>query len=346
MLSVATGLPFMTIRDQPKTGRVGNADTIGRLVRGEKTVIIDDVVTDGESKIAPARACIAAGVDLGPLVVLVDRQQGWQKKFAAEELDLEVWAGMTLHDVRRRLIENGIMERCPKTVEDRNPIIVSFDGMEWSEILPIVDQLRTTGCKIKVNDLMVWEGYKNLIPDLQVYGDVMVDLKGHDIPNTLKNISTRFATNPPWAVTVHASGGTEMIRAVVDAFKGTPTKVMVVTVLTSMDEATCEEIYHRLPWSQVQCFAKMAVSAGAGYLVCATEHLAKLKPEFPHLGLVSPGIRSLGVDPGDQKQIGTPTKALQDGALFLVMGRQIFGAPAGPVAEVNRLLKEEVKITL
>ena len=342
-LAVNMGLPFTTIREQAKEGRVSKANTIGRLVRGEPFVIIDDVVTDGASKIIPARMCLAAEVDLGPLIVLVDRQQGWRKKFTDEKLDLEVWSGMTLHDVRRYLIDHGIMQRCKPEVEAKNPIIVALDGKSWLDILPIIDQLRTTGCILKVNDLLFWEGYRNLVPDLQVYGRVMADLKGHDIPNTLENISKRFAANPPWAVTVHASGGEAMIKAVVKAFEGTPTKVLAVTVLTSMDKQTCEEIYVRRPWGQVKRLATIADRAGAHGLVCSTEEVAMLKAKYPKFELVVPGVRSPGADQGDQKRVGTPQGALEAGASYLMMGRQILGA-ADPVAEVRRLLKEEVKI--
>jgi orotate phosphoribosyltransferase len=75
-LSLETNLPFVTLREKPKEGRVAKASVIGDLVRGEKFAFFDDVITNGKSKIAPARECLAAGVDLGPLVVLVDREQG------------------------------------------------------------------------------------------------------------------------------------------------------------------------------------------------------------------------------------------------------------------------------
>lgn len=344
LLSTRMKIPFTTIREQPKEGRVSKANVVGRLVRGERFVVIDDVVTDGESKIVPAQTCIAAEVYFGPLVVLVDRQQGWTQKFAAAKLDLEVWSGMTLHDVRRYLITRGIMERCRKEVEAKNPIIVAYDGKPWSEVLPIIDQLRTTGSIIKVNDLLFWEGYRSLVPDLQVYGRVMVDLKGHDIPNTLDNIAKRFVANPPWAVTVHASGGEAMVKAVVKAFEGTPTKVLAITVLTSMDPANCEEVYSRLPLEQVRKLAAIANRAGAHGLVCSPEEVAALKAEYPKMELVTPGVRSPGADAGDQKRIGTPQGSLEAGASFLVMGRQILGAE-DPVAEVQRLLKDEVKVS-
>jgi orotidine-5'-phosphate decarboxylase len=235
--------------------------------------------------------------------------------FLSEGLALDVWSGMTLHHVRKYLVGRGIMERCKPEIEAKNPLIVALDGKEWREILPLLDLLRTTGCIFKVNDLLFWEGYKSLVPDLQVYGRVMVDLKGHDIPNTLGNISQRFAKNPPWAVTVHGSGQEEMIKKVVEAFKGTPTKVLVVTVLTSLDKKSCEEVYVRQPLDQVKKLAEIASRAGAHGLVSSPEEVGELKSLYPHMDLVPAGVRSPGADQGDQKRIGTPCGVLEAGGL-------------------------------
>jgi orotidine-5'-phosphate decarboxylase len=205
------------------------------------------------------------GFNVRTLVVLVDRQQGWARKFQEAGIPLPVWPGMTLHDVRRILVRDlGLMERCDSRREDGNPIIIALDGKPWEEILPLVDQLSTTGCIFKVNDLMFDRGIDWILPNLSVYGRVMADLKGHDIGATLKNIAKHFLKCPPWAVTVHASGGGEMIRAVVDTLRGTPTKVLAVTVLTSIDPATCEEIYSRLPPEEVKILAAIAAREGAG----------------------------------------------------------------------------------
>lgn len=342
-ITTSMKLPYITIREEAKAGRVSNAKIIGNAKRGEVITVIDDVITDGASKIPCYSECLKRGLVLSSLVVLVDRQQGWKEKFQELGLNWDVWAGMSLHDVRRYLIENGIMERCNEDIEEKNPIIVALDGKSWEEILPIVDQLRTTGCILKVNDLLLNKGIENLIPDLQVYGRVMADIKGHDIGNTLSNISKHFLKNPPWAVTVHGSGGEDMIRAVVETLKGTGTKVLVVTVLTSMDEKNCNEIYYRMPAEQVQILANIAERAGAHGLVCSPQEVGDLRKIYPDMTLVTPGIRSAGKDAGDQKRIGTPEEAMKNGANNLVMGRQ-FLESSDPVAEVKRVLKEELGI--
>lgn len=345
-MSQMTGVPYITIRGEPKEGRVAKATIIGSPRVGDRVAMIDDVITDGASKISPYRECKKLGLAVRSLVVLVDRQQGWHTTFAREGIGLHVWPGMTLHDVRRHLIQTfGVMERCSKAAEKNNPLIVALDSKDWDEILPIVDQLRTTGCVFKVNDLFIEKGAGWLVPNLSVYGRVMVDIKGHDIPNTLKNIARRLIKHPPWAVTVHASGGEEMLSAVLKAFEGTPTKVLAVTVLTSMDAHSCREIYNLNVCDAVHELASLAWRSGVRGFVCSPEEVTMLKKQFSEGTFVVPGIRSQGIEAGDQKRTGTPKGARDAGADHLVIGRQILEAP-NPVLEVHRILEEELEIVL
>ena len=132
-----------------------------------------------------------------------------------------------------------------------------------------------------------------------------------------------------------------MIKTIVDTLRPVGTKVLVVTVLTSIDKETCEEIYTRMPADQVVKLAEIAHRAGAEGLVCSAEEVGDLRNKYPRMLLVTPGIRSVGEDAGDQERIGTPGQAIEDGSNYLVMGRQILGAD-NPVAEVRRLLSEEL----
>jgi len=343
-LSIATDLPYMTIREDTKTGRVGDAKVIGKPSPKELVCILDDVITDGRSKIIPHQVCVGMGLTNRALVVLVDRQQGWQQLLAKEGIDLPVWAGMTLDDVRRHLIQTlGVMQRCDPAVENSNPIIVALDGMSWEEVLTVIDPLRTTGCILKVNDLLVAKGTEWLIPRLSTYGRVMADLKGHDIPNTVSNIAKHCRQCPPWAVTVHASGGEEMLKGVKHTLEGLPTMVLGVTVLTSLDEEACIAIYNRGTQDEVRRLAAIANDAGVDGLVCSPQEVGFLRKLYPKLMLVTPGIRSVGVSADDQERIGTPAEAIRNGANNVVMGRQILRA-ANPVAEVQRLLREEIPV--
>ncbi len=343
LISHLTGLPYVTIREQTKAGRV-ESEIIGNLVRGKRTIIIDDVVTDGASKLEPIKKCLAAVVDLGPLVVLVDRQQGWKKTFEKNGIDIEVWSAFTLHDVRKYMIEHRIIERCDQEVEKKNPIILALDGKSWEEYLPLIDVLRRSGCILKANDLMFWEGVESLIPNLQVYGRVMADLKLHDIGNTVENVLKRLHACPPWALTVHASGGEEMMKKAVGALAGTPTKILAVTVLTSINPETCKEIYQCLPIEEVRVLAAIAKRAGVHGFVCSPQEVAELKKLYPEMLFVIPGVRSLGAAQGDQQRVDTPEATIANGANHIVMGRQITDK-SDPVAEVNLILKE-LKIEL
>jgi orotidine-5'-phosphate decarboxylase len=342
-ISELTNVPYITIRKEDKGGRVTDAKTIGETFPGERVCIYDDVITNGASKMGPYQICLAKDLKILPAIVLVDRQQGWKKQFSELGINMDIWPGMTLHDVRRHLIENGYMKRCDLDVENVNPLIMALDGKSWEEILPIIDVLRTSGCILKVNDLLFNKGIENIIPNLQVYGRVMADLKSHDISNTVQNITRHLLPNPPWAVTVHASGSKEMVQAAVKTLEDTSTKVLAVTVLTSIDEKTCEEIYVRRPIEQVLTLARIAYRANADGLVCSPEEVATLRPLYPKMILATPGLRSPGVDAGDQKRIATYTAAKENGADYYVGGRQFLGA-SDPVAEVNRVLKDELRV--
>jgi len=345
LICQALNLPYLTIRSEEKAGRVSDAKMIGHPKKGEAVGVLDDVITDGASKVGPYRLCQSLGLNTRALVVLVDRQQGWREKFVSEGVSVPVWAGMTLHDVRRHLIQTlGVMKRCSPDVEAKNPIIVAYDGKSWDEILPILDQLRTTGCIAKVNDLLFDEGFAHLLPNLSVYARVMVDVKEHDISNTVTNITRRIRPHQPWAITVHASGGKEMVEAAVKALEGTPTKVLAVTVLTSIDPVTCDEIYQRIPLEQVLKLAEIAHNGGAHGFVCSPQEAQVLRQKYPEATIVTPGVRSPGAEAGDQQRIDTPAAAIDNGASNVVMGRQLLGA-ADPVQEVKRVMSEELRIT-
>ncbi|MFH1173350.1 MAG: orotidine-5'-phosphate decarboxylase [bacterium] len=342
--STISQLPYLTIRSEEKADRITKGKIIGNIKMGGKYSIIDDVITDGMSKIDAYNVMKANDVNILPLIVLVDRQQGWRKKFSELGIDLKVWSGMTLHHVRKYLIEKGLMIRCDKSVEEKNPIIIALDGKSWYDILPIIDELRTTGCILKVNDLAFNKGIETIVPNLSVYGRVMLDLKGHDIENTWKNIANLLRDNPPWAVTVHASGSKNMVKAVVDKLADTNVKVLAVTVLTSIDGETCQEIYNRQPLEQVLLLAKIARDAGAHGIVCSPEEVAEVRKICPNMTLITPGIRyGEKIENDDQKRIATPKVARENGANYLVIGRQILTA-TDPVEEVTRLLKEELKV--
>jgi orotidine-5'-phosphate decarboxylase len=156
--------------------------------------------------------------------------------------------------------------------------------------------------------------------------DLFLDLKLHDIPNTVAGAAKSIARLKPAYLTVHASGGRDMVRAAVEA--APDVKIAAVTLLTSLDEhalrvlgidATTNDAVVRL--------ASVAVGAGARAIVCSPQEVAAVRAEVgPDITLVTPGVRLAGGDAQDQARFATPAQALADGADLLVIGRPITGA--------------------
>jgi orotidine-5'-phosphate decarboxylase len=157
--------------------------------------------------------------------------------------------------------------------------------------------------------------------------DVFLDLKLHDIPNTVAGAARSVAHLAPAYLTVHASGGAAMVRAAVEELPDT--RVTAVTVLTSMSEQDLAAVGLLGPSIEaVRRLAALAVGAGARAIVCSPQEVAAVRAEVgAGVTLITPGVRPAGVDAGDQKRVATPEQALADGADLLVIGRPITGAP-------------------
>jgi orotidine-5'-phosphate decarboxylase len=156
---------------------------------------------------------------------------------------------------------------------------------------------------------------------------LFLDLKLHDIPNTVAGAARAVARLKPTYLTVHASGGTAMIRAAVEA--APDVRIAAVTVLTSLDDDAMTAIGLAGPASDAtKRLAVLAVAAGARALVCSPHEVAALRAEVgADVTLITPGVRPAGSEVGDQARVGTPAQALADGADLLVIGRPITGDP-------------------
>ena len=156
---------------------------------------------------------------------------------------------------------------------------------------------------------------------------IFLDLKFHDIPNTVAKAVEAIAPLEPAILTVHAHGGHEMLTA---AKRAAPpsTKVVAVTLLTSLDEGDLSDLgIERSPADQVVRLAWMARDAGVDGIVCSGEEVAAAHEAWANGFFVVPGVRPAGADVADQKRVVTPARALDDGASVLVIGRPITGAP-------------------
>ncbi|MFC4532159.1 orotidine-5'-phosphate decarboxylase [Sphaerisporangium dianthi] len=173
---------------------------------------------------------------------------------------------------------------------------------------------------------------------------IFLDLKLHDIPNTVAGAAKAVARLKPHILTVHAAGGRTMIRAAVDALPNTV--IAAVTALTSLSEADLERMGVRGPARDaVRRLAVEAVDAGAQALVCSPREVAAVRAEVgPGITLITPGVRPAGSDTQDQARVATPEQAIADGADLLVIGRPITGsadpgaAAAGIAAALRRVL--------
>ncbi|MET8334532.1 orotidine-5'-phosphate decarboxylase [Streptosporangium canum] len=173
---------------------------------------------------------------------------------------------------------------------------------------------------------------------------VFLDLKLHDIPNTVAGAAKAVARLKPAILTVHAAGGPAMIQAAVEALPDT--RIAAVTVLTSLSDADLERIGVAGPSDDaVRRLAVVAVGAGAQALVCSPREVATVRAEVgPDITLITPGVRPVGAASQDQARVATPEQALADGADLLVIGRPITGsadpgaAAAGIAAALRRTL--------
>ena len=166
--------------------------------------------------------------------------------------------------------------------------------------------------------------------------DLFLDLKLHDIPNTVAGAAKAVAKLKPRYLTVHASGGSDMVKAAVDA--APDVTIAAVTVLTSLSAEVLEAVgLSGPPLDAVRRLAVLAVSAGAGALVCSPMEVAVVRAEVgPDIVLITPGVRPAGSDVQDQARVATPAQAMADGADLLVIGRPITGA-SDPGAAAARI---------
>ncbi|MBQ4809820.1 orotidine 5'-phosphate decarboxylase [Pseudoalteromonas luteoviolacea] len=222
-------------------------------------------------------------------------------------------------------------------------VLIALDYDDESAALEFVSQLSPNECRLKVGKEMFTYFGPQFVKKLVDLGfDVFLDLKFHDIPNTVAKAVTAAAELGVWMVNVHASGGTEMMSKAKEALTQYGDKaplLIAVTVLTSMDQAQLSKLgVEKTPQEQVLYLAKLAKESGLDGVVCSAQEAESLKAELgDEFKLVTPGIRPAGSDAGDQKRIMTPEKAIAAGSDYLVIGRPITKAddPAQALRAIN-----------
>jgi len=205
-------------------------------------------------------------------------------------------------------------------------LVVALDVDSPAAALALAERLAGEAGVVKVGLELFLRGGPNLVRDLRAAGpEVFLDLKFHDIPNTVAGAVRSAAALGARFVTVHASGGRSMLRAAAEAARGTGTCVLAVTVLTSLDGQDLEEAGWALaPREAAERLASLAVESGIGGLVCSALEAREVRARAGAAAvLVTPGIRLPGDEAGDQKRTAAPDEAARAGADYIVVGRPV-----------------------
>jgi orotidine-5'-phosphate decarboxylase len=228
--------------------------------------------------------------------------------------------------------------------EARKRLIVALDVPDAASATRLVSQLENTCAWFKVGlELFIAAGPAMIEPLVARGHSVFLDLKLHDIPNTVASAVRSASRLGVRMITLHAGGGPAMLAAAKAALDGIadPPELLAVTVLTSMDQGQVSAVgLERSPEEQVELLARMGLGAGMRGFVCSSREVAALRAlTGPQGVLVIPGIRPAGSATGDQKRIATPAEALRQGASYLVVGRPITQAP-DPAEAAEAILKQ------
>lgn len=221
-------------------------------------------------------------------------------------------------------------------------VIIALDFPSADRAQQFAEQLDPASCRLKIGKELFTAGGPLLVERLQSRGfDIFLDLKFHDIPNTVAQACRAAASLGVWMVNVHALGGRRMLDAARGAIeKGGRTRLIAVTVLTSMNQQDLEELgIERSPQEMVSSLAAMTQQCGLDGVVCSAQEAAMLRRERGSTFLlVAPGIRPANASADDQSRITTPHDAVLLGASYLVVGRPITQAeePVAALAQINR----------
>lgn len=226
-------------------------------------------------------------------------------------------------------------------------IIVALDFSDAASALVLVGQLDPALCRLKVGKELFTVAGPELVRTFVARGfDVFLDLKFHDIPNTVAAACRAAAELGVWMMNVHASGGRRMMTAAQEALGALrhPPLLIAVTVLTSMNAEDLSEVgVVDMPSDQVLRLARLSQQCKLDGVVCSAQEASMLRAELgENFRLVTPGIRPAGADVGDQRRVMTPVEALHAGATDLVIGRPITGA-ADPLAALKQIQSDILK---
>jgi orotidine-5'-phosphate decarboxylase len=225
----------------------------------------------------------------------------------------------------------------------KNKICLALDVDSRKHALTLVESLHDLTGMFKVGlQLFTAEGPSLVRDIIPAGGQVFLDLKFHDIPNTVKSAAREAARLGVSMMTIHTSGGRVMMQTVMEELQKLQIKPLVVgvTVLTSLDDAALNELGVGAPMQdQVVKLAKLAESSGLDGIVCSPQEIQRIRGVVrPGFKIVTPGVRMPGQPADDQSRTATPREAIAAGADFIVVGRAVTNAP-DPRAALQALLQ-------
>jgi len=201
-------------------------------------------------------------------------------------------------------------------------IIVAIDEVNFKKASTIIDNLDSKKCMVKIGSVAFNSIGREVVSYADEKGfDIFLDLKLHDIPNTVKKSIEGLTSLPIKMLTIHASGGKDMMIAAMEAVSGKDVKIFGVTALTSLSDKDTESIFKRTASEQVKAMLDLAESAKIDGVVCSPHEL-ELVGKRDSLLSITPGIR-LNKSQDDQKRTLSPKEAVDLGADYLVIGRPI-----------------------
>ena len=224
----------------------------------------------------------------------------------------------------------------------KSPIIVALD-MESERALELAKKLNPQECKVKVGSQLFTADGPIIIEKLNELGfDIFLDLKFHDIPNTVKKAVEAVIKMGVWMLNVHSLGGKEMLRAAYEVVEKASIKPLLVgvTVLTSLNDKALKEVGLGLNTEdQVLLLAELCQAEGLNGVVCSANELSILRKHLDKdFLLVTPGIRSSELERDDQKRISTASEAIRNGADYIVIGREISNE-IDPSKKISQILE-------
>ena len=227
---------------------------------------------------------------------------------------------------------------------DPKPVIVALDFADPQQASALAERLDPAQCRVKVGKELFTRGGPVVIEALMQRGfDVFLDLKYHDIPNTVAKACQAAAELGIWMVNVHATGGRRMMEAAREALAQYSERpyLIAVTILTSLADAELAEIgFTGSAADNAIRLAGLAQQCGLDGVVCSSQEVASMRDRFGQdFCLVTPGIRPSGYQADDQRRIMTPGQAIQAGSDYLVIGRPVTAA-ADPLAALNNIQTE------